>query len=589
MVGANCYSECRGRRARLTPSQEPPCGPGNEDKPTSGTLAGTAFRLSGIRARDNAAESDEAMASNDDKKKARELLAANPGMKYTEALRTVQRPRSGAAPLALGTRQSDPSKRVHVLNSLTSNLAVLGSSQSGHTAVLRHLAQAALGKGWRVSIVYSQHDGYRDLRVDAPAQTQWPASEDEGRDFLATLTPGTASRPHLVVIDDGDRLFVPERGREGLLDEGWVTVMERLLAARHTAVAVQSQTFQRSHYPHRIMQHFGERLVLGRPSMHALASFLGDVVPAAGALGSLRLAAEDSLFWDGEHLTPVAPGRSQTDLMDAQGKATRWVPLTSSLQDLPPGERTFLRDVDLPPGSLDPFALASDATALTHAGLAEVFPGSRLGKVESTQTAEGAFLYRSDELDPLNLRVGGNMLLVAPPGTGGEGLVRGLVAANAGAGSEVRIVIPSSARPEMRSNWPWGVTLCEDTSKDDLARIATTTRQEAKGRAAFFLEEPEHFAERDAWWSAIAPHLADPRTAVIVRTASAHTIPGELRNSFAVKAVMGYAATDPAEVTRTVEEVPDRERAWSELGKDGAGLVLQDGEVTGFTVSERAG
>ena len=36
------------------------------------------------------------MASNDDKKKARELLAANPGMKYTEALRAVQQGRTSA-------------------------------------------------------------------------------------------------------------------------------------------------------------------------------------------------------------------------------------------------------------------------------------------------------------------------------------------------------------------------------------------------------------------------------------------------------------------------------------------------------------
>lgn len=35
------------------------------------------------------------MASNDDKKKARELLAANPDMKYTEALRAVQQGRTG--------------------------------------------------------------------------------------------------------------------------------------------------------------------------------------------------------------------------------------------------------------------------------------------------------------------------------------------------------------------------------------------------------------------------------------------------------------------------------------------------------------
>lgn len=50
----------------------------------------TAFRLSGIRARDDAAESDEAMASNDNKKKARRLQQKNPGMKYTEALRRVE-------------------------------------------------------------------------------------------------------------------------------------------------------------------------------------------------------------------------------------------------------------------------------------------------------------------------------------------------------------------------------------------------------------------------------------------------------------------------------------------------------------------
>lgn len=50
----------------------------------------TAFRLSGIRARDDAAESDVAMASNDNKKKARRLQQENPGMKYTEALRQVE-------------------------------------------------------------------------------------------------------------------------------------------------------------------------------------------------------------------------------------------------------------------------------------------------------------------------------------------------------------------------------------------------------------------------------------------------------------------------------------------------------------------
>lgn len=50
----------------------------------------TAFRLSGIRARGDAAESDVAMASNDNKKKARRLQQENPGMKYTEALRRVE-------------------------------------------------------------------------------------------------------------------------------------------------------------------------------------------------------------------------------------------------------------------------------------------------------------------------------------------------------------------------------------------------------------------------------------------------------------------------------------------------------------------
>lgn len=86
----DCYSTREADETASLRVATPRAVANDEDKPTSGTLTHTAFRLSGIRARDDAAESDEAMASNDNKKKARRLQQENPGMKYTEALRRVE-------------------------------------------------------------------------------------------------------------------------------------------------------------------------------------------------------------------------------------------------------------------------------------------------------------------------------------------------------------------------------------------------------------------------------------------------------------------------------------------------------------------
>lgn len=86
----DCYSTREADETASLRVATPVRSPTTRTSPPVGRSRTTAFRLSGIRARGDAAESDVAMASNDNKKKARWLQKANPGMKYTEALRLAQ-------------------------------------------------------------------------------------------------------------------------------------------------------------------------------------------------------------------------------------------------------------------------------------------------------------------------------------------------------------------------------------------------------------------------------------------------------------------------------------------------------------------
>lgn len=89
----------------------------------------TAFRLSGIRARGNAAESDEAMTSNDNKKKARKLQQENPGMKYTEALRHAEAG-MGADLIHFGTSLEDGKSQFFDVNA--DSYVLIGSGKGKH-------------------------------------------------------------------------------------------------------------------------------------------------------------------------------------------------------------------------------------------------------------------------------------------------------------------------------------------------------------------------------------------------------------------------------------------------------------------------
>lgn len=89
----------------------------------------TAFRLSGIRARDNAAESDEAMTSNDNKKKARKLQQENPGMKYTEALRHVE---TGTGTDLIHSWTSPESGKPHFFDVNADSHVLVGSGKGKH-------------------------------------------------------------------------------------------------------------------------------------------------------------------------------------------------------------------------------------------------------------------------------------------------------------------------------------------------------------------------------------------------------------------------------------------------------------------------
>lgn len=344
--------------ARLTrlPLSElpPPCGINDEDKPTSGTLGRTAFRLSGIRARDDAAESDEAMASNDDKKKARALLAANPGMKYTEALRQVQlregperwvvmdevhdiKP-SGEAMgrinelvrkyrtpnaqfLRFGsTLAGDP---VHLLNPGARNLAVCGNAMAGHTTALRALATNAMAGGWRVSIVDPKADEYRDLRlnserVHSPRDTSHEAhtlDQDVARTFIERLTPGDANFPHLVVIDNGDYIFTDEPGMRE--DDGWKEALTCLVSDPHTVVAIQCTLPVHKLLPGRILSQLKARLLLGKSTemaqsvtfaLHTPQDTLDSFTFNHPAWNGADTNRGRGVLWDGRRLQHVRTG-----------------------------------------------------------------------------------------------------------------------------------------------------------------------------------------------------------------------------------------------------------------------------------------
>lgn len=294
------------------------------------------------------------MASNDNKKKTRALLAANPGMKYTEALRQVQSRENAERWVAVdevhdikpsgeamarinelvrkyrtpnaqflrfgSTLAGDP---VHLLSPGARNLAVCGNAMAGHTTALRTLATSAMVGGWRVSIVDPKADEYRDLRlnserVHSPRDTSHEAhalDQDVARTFIEDLTPGDADLPHLVVIDNGDYIFTDEPGMRG--GDGWKQALTCLVNDPHTAVAIQCTLPVHKLLPERILSQLKSRLLLGKSTemaqsvtfaLHTPQDTLDSFAFNHPAWNGADTNRGRGVLWDGRRLQHVRMG-----------------------------------------------------------------------------------------------------------------------------------------------------------------------------------------------------------------------------------------------------------------------------------------
>lgn len=310
------------------------------------------------------------MASNDDKKKTRELLASNSGMKYTEALRQVQakhNTRSGqsqfseeAIPfsehftlwpsaeartlvneVARKGRSLSPEDQsiltmpgttlggqpiyLDLLNPASKNLVVCGNAMAGHTTVLRALATNAVSKGWVISRVDPKGGEYRNIRTASDAVNS-PRGEgnvaggvldgDAARAFIENeIVPGTESQPRLVVIDNGDYAFVSELGpRE---EDGWKAALARLVNDRNTAVVIQCTLPVFRLLPGTVLSGLRSRLILGNSPRHAQSVTFGGFVPEETletfdfdqpAWTNTKADQGRGVLWDGERLQHVHTG-----------------------------------------------------------------------------------------------------------------------------------------------------------------------------------------------------------------------------------------------------------------------------------------
>ena len=92
------------------------------------------------------------------------------------------------------------------------------------------------------------------------------------------------------------------------------------------------------------------------------------------------------------------------------------------------------------------------------------------------------------------------------------------------------------------------------------------------------LLHPEEFEDPERWWAAITPLLDRPRTAVIVCTRDANTVPDEVRRALAVRVAARLDEMDKDQLELAMgQEVPEGEV--EKAGQWGL-LALQDGEFT---------
>ena len=139
--------------------------------------------------------------SNYDKHSARRLMAENPGMNYTAALRTVREKRDDLP--------WDVSRFLDASLADVSHLELVGRSGSGKSVLLRHLVVHRLSMGHDVFVIDIVKGGidYPEDFLSAPAAT----SRAESLDLLEGMRESRSGQPPaLVVIEEPSALIKSE-------------------------------------------------------------------------------------------------------------------------------------------------------------------------------------------------------------------------------------------------------------------------------------------------------------------------------------------------------------------------------------------
>lgn len=179
--------------------------------------------------------SEEAMTnhSNGTKKRARQLMAAHPGLKYAHAVRLTR------TNITLGYEPSPPYTDVNV--NPFGNVALVGSWETDEVLLKLQIMRDALApeRAWDVAVMTSK----KNFRLSPAYNELTKAGAHVSGDPLATLaelTPGTALAPKLVVFD-GDITDLFSHEVESVMGEGWFTNLMALMADPHTAVISRSR------------------------------------------------------------------------------------------------------------------------------------------------------------------------------------------------------------------------------------------------------------------------------------------------------------------------------------------------------------
>lgn len=177
------------------------------------------------------------MASNNLKQRARALMREVPGLKYTEALRRTD------LSVALGYLPAPPYADVRV--NPFSNVLVAGGGVVGATEMMRRVGRGVLRDRphWRVVAVSAKGSGEYAELAEMGAQSLYgdgTGSEQQLREQVAQVRPGTADQPLLLLLDNALELLTSHPG-ENVSDQAWFVHLRELLADEHTAVMVRAQ------------------------------------------------------------------------------------------------------------------------------------------------------------------------------------------------------------------------------------------------------------------------------------------------------------------------------------------------------------